>query len=324
MHPAEIVEVPTEDGWRLDLRHYPGEGPPVMLVHGMGANHYNWDYAEEISLAHSLSEQGWDVWVPELRGDPGSRAPSKREGRNFSFDDHARFDLPAHTDAVLQAAGADQLYWVGHSMGGMLLYTAARDYPDKLAAGVAICSPVTLEHPNGLHKLARGFGWAVGGRGMLRQKGIVRALGGGRAVPIWGVLANRDNVDWSLGKGLARTALVDLPRPMAKQAIGWMRSRQVVDLDGNSWIPEQSDVPMLAFGGAVDRVVPPDNVAPVCEVFSDCSYHLLGEETGFETDYGHIDPVMTPQGAREVFPLVLDWLEERRGAEPPDIEAIDE
>lgn len=304
--------MPTEDGWTLSLRHYPGEGPPVMLVHGMGANHYNWDYAEEISLAHTLGEQGWDVWVPELRGDPGSEAPTRRMARNFTFDDHARFDLPAHTDAVLAHAGADQLYWVGHSMGGILLYTAARDYPEKVAGGVAVCSPFTLQYPNRLHKLARGFGWAVKGRGLLRQKGLVKALGGGRAIPVWNVIANRDNIEWSLGKGLAQRALIDMPRPMAHQAIQWSKAGEIQDLDGVSWMPDESDIPLLVFGASVDKIVPWRNVEPACEAFEDCTWHLLGTEGGFEADYGHIDPVLTPQGRDELFPIVVDWLDARR------------
>jgi polyhydroxyalkanoate synthase len=312
MHPAEVVKVQTEDGWTLDLRHYPGDGPPVVLVHGMGANHYNWDFTESISLAHTLSERGWDVWVPELRGDPGSLGPSRRASRNYTFDDHARFDLPAHTDAVLSASGESQLFWVGHSMGGILLYAATRDYPEKIAGGVAVCSPFTLAYPNRLHKLARSMGWAVRGRGMLRQKGLVRFFGGGRALPIWGVLANRDNIEWSTGKGLARHALVDLPRQMAHQAIGWTRAEAIHDREGTTWVPHQSDVPMLVLGASEDRIVPWRNVAPACEAYSDCTWQLLGPDGGLEVDYGHIDPVLTPQGAREVFPIVLDWLERRR------------
>ncbi|MCO4747732.1 MAG: alpha/beta fold hydrolase [Proteobacteria bacterium] len=319
MHPAEVVRVQTEDNWTLDLRHYPGDGPPVLLVHGMGANHYNWDYTEEVSLATTLGADGWDVWIPELRGDPGSEAPSKRARRNFSFDDHAVFDLPAHVDTVLSETGEAQLYWVGHSMGGILLYTGMRDYPDKIAGGVAVCSPVTLEHPNGLHKLARGFGWAVGGRGLLRQSGAARAFGWmGRSFPMWGVLGNRKNLDWDIGKGLAKHALVDLPRPMAKQAIGWMRSREVGEIDGTPWVPEQSDVPVLILGGAADRIVPEANVAPACGIFSDCTYRVLGTEGGFAVDYGHIDPVLTRQGASEVFPLIADWLEQASEATAAD------
>src|SRR5688572_17350102 len=129
MAPTDTLVYRTADGWEADVRHYPGEGPPVLLVHGMGANHYNWDYRPEVSLAHTLQARGWDVWIPELRGDPGSRAPSRRARSSGTFSDHATLDLPAAVDAVLAATGEDQLYWVGHSMGGMLLYTAVSDYP---------------------------------------------------------------------------------------------------------------------------------------------------------------------------------------------------
>ncbi len=111
MTPDTIVTYATSDGWEMDLRRYPGpEGaPPVLLVHGMGANHYNWDYAPEISLAHHLQAAGWDVWIPALRGDPGSVPPEKRADQAFTFDDYARLDLPAAVDRVLEITGREQL-----------------------------------------------------------------------------------------------------------------------------------------------------------------------------------------------------------------------
>ena len=39
LQPGGIDTATTSDGWQLDLRHYPALGPPVLLVHGMGANH---------------------------------------------------------------------------------------------------------------------------------------------------------------------------------------------------------------------------------------------------------------------------------------------
>jgi len=39
LEPAAVIPCRTTDGWELDLRRYPGPGEPVLLVHGMGANH---------------------------------------------------------------------------------------------------------------------------------------------------------------------------------------------------------------------------------------------------------------------------------------------
>lgn len=316
MSPEEVVTYETADGWRADVRHYPGEGPPVLLVHGMGANHYNWDYREEVSLAHHLQERGWDVWIPELRGDPGSRAPSRRARRSISFDGYARHDVPAAVDAVLAVTGEEQLYWVGHSMGGMLLYTTLSQRPEKVAAGVAVCSPVEFEALLGIHRKLARLGWAFRGRGRIEADGPARLATGilGRANPLYRRLANPDNLEWPVVNGLARHALVDLPRRVAWQASDWLRSGELRTVEGEPWIAS-ADVPLLVLGGAVDRVVPAPNVAAACEVFPDCTYRLLGTEGGFTTDYGHVDPVVGRTARSEVYPVITTFLEAHRHGE---------
>lgn len=315
LEPAATVAYTTPDGWRSNVRHYPGDGPPVLLVHGMGANHYNFDFREEVSLAAYLQARGWDVWVPELRGDPGAEPPEKRAGGRYAFDDHALHDLPAIVDAVLAATGAPKLYWVGHSMGGMLLYTALELYPEKIAAGVAIASPVTLETRLPVHRRLSGLGWAVSGHGKLPARAVAAAARPlGRHNPLYPRLANPENLDWPVAHGLARVGLIDLPRPMAKQAVSWMRSGEVLRVDGTPWYRGgETGVPLLALGASVDKVVPAPDVEAACRVYQPCEYVLLGTAGGFAVEYGHVDPVVGRTARDEVYPVVAAFLERHRG-----------
>ena len=134
MVPSDIQTVTTLDGWTLPLRHYAGAGRPVLLVHGLGVNHYNFDWRPDVSLAWWLQVRGWDVWVTTLRGDDGTVPPDPKT-RSWTFEDHARKDLPAVVDTILARTGAAQLDWVGHSMGGMLLYAALSEIPEKIGSG---------------------------------------------------------------------------------------------------------------------------------------------------------------------------------------------
>ncbi|MFZ5480492.1 MAG: alpha/beta hydrolase [Myxococcota bacterium] len=316
MVPADTLTYRTSDGWEAEVRHYPGEGPPVLLVHGMGANHYNWDYRPEVSLAHALQARGWDVWIPALRGDPGSLPPDRRARRGFSFSEFATLDLPAAVDAVLAATGEDQLFWVGHSMGGMLLYTAISDYPEKIAGGVAICSPSGFAHPfDAQLSLARSR-WLFRGRGAVPAEAFGKATGGlGRANPLFRRVSNPDNLDFAVAKGLARHALVDMPHALAFEATGWVRAGELVDRAGEPWLRPNA-VPLLVMGGAVDRVVAEPDVRATCDRFPDCEYRLLGTAGGFSADYGHVDAVLGKEAASEVYPVILDWLDRRRATAP--------
>lgn len=311
--PADVLPYRTSDGWVLGLRHYPGHGPPVMLVHGMGANHYNWDYRPEISFAYHLHQQGWDVWVPELRGDPGAIPPDRWAGRNYTFDDYATRDMPAALDAVLAATGAEQVYWVGHSMGGILLYTSLALFPERIAAGVSIGAPARFHHQGPLHRAARVGGWVVPAHGKLHNQVFYQfSRIFGAANPLYGVLANRDNLDWPTTRGLGAEALEDLSRGTVRQVHLWLRSGEVVDLKGQPWVrPSDREVPMLVLGGAVDQVAPHEDVGYACAVYPSCRFELLGLEAGYSADYGHIDPVVGTSAQREVYPLIAAFLAEQ-------------
>jgi pimeloyl-ACP methyl ester carboxylesterase len=306
MAPSEVVEAHTDDGWTLPIYHHAGPGRPVLLVHGMAANHYNWDWRREHSLAAWLQERGWDVWVPALRGDVDARGPSPE----YSFDDHAEHDVPAILDAVRAATGEAKVAWVGHSMGGMLFYTTSQLMPERVSAAVVIGSPVVFEDPTALHVLARDNPWAVAGRGVFPTRDLARgtrALGGANAVA--SLLAEPGSIPQAELVGLTRDALSNLPRAVARQANTWLRVGELAHVDGSPWMTHKVDVPLLAVGMGGDRLVPWWYVQPACRWTSPCSFRLLGRAGGFSRDYGHIDPVLTADGARELYPLIGRFLD---------------
>ena len=303
----------TSDGWLAPIRHYPGAGDPVLLVHGMGANHYNWDYRREISLAHHLQSLGWDVWVPELRGDPGSVPPARRAVREVRFVDHAERDLPVIVDRVLEATDRDALVWVGHSMGGMLLYTALADYPEKVRAGVAICSPSQFVNPTGPARLFRAVGGLLGHRGPRLPTRSMAALAAplGRANPLVPFLARPKNLDTHHVAGLARSALLDMYRPMGREVRGWLKTGHLARPDGTPWLVADP-TPLLVMGATRDRVASEADVAATCAFFPSCTYQRISAADGFSSDYGHIDPVLGARAREEIFPLISDFLDAYR------------
>ena len=70
--PDEIHFATTSDGWRIALFRYrpaangqPVAADPVLLVPGIGANHYNFDLTDETSLARTLSVESIFLTVGE-------------------------------------------------------------------------------------------------------------------------------------------------------------------------------------------------------------------------------------------------------------------
>ncbi|MHA1568468.1 MAG: alpha/beta hydrolase, partial [Alphaproteobacteria bacterium] len=108
-NPDEIHYVRTSDGRVLALRRIrpkakPVRKTPVILQHGLGANHRNLDLDDERSVALYLARQGYDCFTPDLRGvglsqDKRWGAPGKWD---IEFDDFVEKDQPAIFDKVLQ------------------------------------------------------------------------------------------------------------------------------------------------------------------------------------------------------------------------------
>src|SRR5438270_13651967 len=68
-YPDEIHFATTSDGWRIAILRYkpaadaPRRQEPVLLVHGIAANRYNFDLGDDRSLARHLAREGFDTWV---------------------------------------------------------------------------------------------------------------------------------------------------------------------------------------------------------------------------------------------------------------------
>ena len=95
--------VPYEQGW-VAYRDFGGQGPAVMLVHGLGGNLAHWG-----RVAPLLRER-YRLIAIDLPSHGASTAPAV-----YSFD----HDLGA-VDEVRQRLGLDRPALVGHSYGGML------------------------------------------------------------------------------------------------------------------------------------------------------------------------------------------------------------
>jgi pimeloyl-ACP methyl ester carboxylesterase len=104
-----------------------GEGPPLLLVHGLMTSSYSWRYVlEGLGRAHRL-------YVPDL---PGCGETEARPDRS-----HAPGELAAWILGFQRAVGIRGCAAVGNSMGGYLCMRAALDDPGAYSRLVDIHSP---------------------------------------------------------------------------------------------------------------------------------------------------------------------------------------
>ncbi|HEY9696709.1 MAG TPA: alpha/beta hydrolase [Trichocoleus sp.] len=112
------------DGSEIHVEFYGSpDAPPLILTHGWGPNSTVWYYAKK-QLANDYRVIVWDL--------PGLGKSTKPQNRDYSIEKYAR-DL----EAVLQLAGDQPAILLGHSIGGMILLTFCRLFPEQLNQRVA-------------------------------------------------------------------------------------------------------------------------------------------------------------------------------------------
>ncbi|MEW6443960.1 MAG: alpha/beta fold hydrolase [bacterium] len=325
----EIHLVATPDGGKISLYRYPPQGVrralPVILCHGLAANRFNFDLGEDVSLARTLGREGYDVWVLEVRG----RGMSRRNGRNggnslfhyarpHPFDTYVREDGPAAIAYVRAKTGADRVHWIGHSMGGLILYGILQgDRAREIASGVALGSPGRIDP---VHRLPyrsaayRLLSLLPGLELAFVSRALAPVLGRLRFPPLYSPV-NLENVDPVSVRRALCFLTSDVTRGELLQFLDWMRTGELRTFDhAYSYQRHFHRIrrPLFLIAGARDALVPPQAVE---EVFGRVSSPkkrmcILGKENGQVEDYGHGDLLIGRHCQQEVFPLILGWLDE--------------
>lgn len=128
----------------------------VILQHGLFDSSANFIInGPEKSLGYVLADAGYDVWISNTRGNRYSREHLKyktntKEFWNFSFDEIARYDMPAIIDYILKIKGSDtKIGYIGHSMGTTIMFAMLSlrpEYNEKLSVGIALAPTVFMSN----------------------------------------------------------------------------------------------------------------------------------------------------------------------------------
>lgn len=335
----QLHHTTTEDGVRIGIwRHTPDHtnpGEPVLVVHGLGVNHYHMDLGERCSVAEYLSSRGYDCWVVELRG----RGISETPDESWNFDDFAQRDLPSAVDYVLEQTGKSMVHFVGHSMGGMLYYALAGavGYSNKLASAVSAGGPFHGKRAGGPSRGNVNYPFGADSSGyttvfvpileLLRRLRLpypasARWAAVGypvlkKLVPrqILQIMINPDNISHSMVLKAAVRAPERLEATVLEQFLDWGLNRYWVDssgqLDYRKGISE-IETPTLLIAGSADNMVPVHNQESGFEQLGceDKKLEVVGKDQGYAANYSHADMLYGPKAVDEVYPLILEWLKD--------------
>lgn len=323
--PAERLTAVASDGWALAVFHRKAKvrrfREPVVLCHGLAANHHNLDFEPPYSLAHALNEAGFDTYAIDFRGTLNSaRSPQGRLHARYTVDDHIERDGPALIELALKHSGAEKIFWVGHSLGGLVGYAVAgAAHGEKLAGLVTLGSPVFYKFDRHLIRHAVRAGLLLAWSHRFRHTFFSTAMApflGHFALPLSDTIVNPKHIAPRIQRQAYATVISAMGRQVLLQFRDWIWNDAFRSADKSIDYRDRVkalQVPILVAGGAQDRLAPAHGVERAFALAGseDKTLLVFGRDNGDAQDYGHGDLIFGTGAPTEVFPVVIRWLEAR-------------
>jgi pimeloyl-ACP methyl ester carboxylesterase len=350
LRPCTDDFVLTKDGWRLGIRRItpPVRDPgklPVILCHGLGLNGTFWTITDD-HLPSQLAARGYEVFIFDFRGS-GESTQVGRIGRinsqirqtglreigetNWTVDDLVRYDVPAVLDYVQATTGSDRVNWVGHSLGGMLLFPYLELSPDanRIANFVGMGSTIiqaTVPQRDMLraNRSLRVLGRMVSTGRMGRPLMYFRFPGLERIDQFYYTSANVDKETISRFYGYT---LEDPGASALKQFDPYLKFGHFLSADRRidySMLLGTILTPTLLVAGEGDSMSDMPSTIMTYEALGSPDKTLMkfGKRDGHVADYGHCDLVWSRYAPREIFPPLIAWLDQHQPGASPSAQTI--
>jgi len=353
---TKVYSVKTDDGWTLSVNRYSLKDASlkkkgaVILCHGFNINNKFWDLDKTCSLSRYLASNGYDVWAPSLRGSGLSSKPVLADVRgilkldivnvpqvlmkapfdltkfDWTVDDHIYKDVPAIIDLVKKESGFDKVYWIGHSMGGIIMFgylevgTRGRD---NIAGFVSIGSMMVITQP-----LSTGLKMIANQKPLLTASLLINTTAASQfrnftlgtvKNPIEELLMDEENMEKGVINKFFNMAIDDTSPGVVAQFSDSIKTGKMVSSDTSYSYTANLPLittPILILGGNKDGFVSEEGLGKTYIMVGseDKKLVIFSKSNGYSTNYGHCDLVLGKNSEQEVYPVILNWLNERTAA----------
>jgi len=348
----------TKDGWTISIKRYVKKGmdpknarAAVILCHGFNINNNFWDLDRRCSPARYLARNGYDVWAPSLRGSGRSskttasklrsivkfelkelphmllRTPFDITKFGWTLDSHIHEDVPAIVDFVRKKSGFEKVYWIGHSMGGIVMFGYLEtEGQEKIAGFIPVGSMMVVPQPLTPHleKIANQ-------KQLLKASLLVNTtlasqvsnftLGAVKS-PIEELLLKRENMYDEVVFRFFRTCIDDTSPGVVGQYSDSIRKGEMLSYDGRYSYTDNMrrvTVPTLFISGGSDGFVSEEIMKKCYDAVSskDKQIIIFSKANGYSMDYGHSDVIVGKNSGKDVYPEILTWLDKRAPVRQP-------
>lgn len=292
----EELFIPLNISTYLHMHHLQGhpKGPVVFLLHGAIENgRIFYSPHKPKGLAWFLAQKGFDVYIPDLGGRGLSYPPITQDSAHGQSESIG-VEIPALLDFIQAHRPLTPQIWMAHSWGGVLLMATLARFPSylkDLKAHVFFGSKRSVYGYTPEKLLKIHFFWNRLAFVFARAYGYLPAQ--------------------RLGLGSDSESLKS-----HRQSVAWVKPGTWTDSDDGfdyaQALQHMSLPPQLHLAGAHDLSLghPEDVQKFRSEISTQSSdYWLLGNQTGFKHNYGHIDMLTHPDAPEDIFAPVLQWLQ---------------
>jgi pimeloyl-ACP methyl ester carboxylesterase len=297
----------TEDGWKLPIYYFKNlplekiKKPPIILLHGIGANHRMMNLSKDHSLALYLSERGFDVYSCTFRGSTPSFHPNPKD-HSASIGTISEKDIPSIIEAVKNHSKSSKVYWVGHSMGALsaMIHLSRSQRTDVVGF-------VSLGGPNFFpHKPRKSPHWLTFVSSLpLKKIAKVFFFTGGIPGPWERWFYDPESTSPKILKKLLFHGTENISMNLSRDIKSWVKTTQIMSIPGLEWnqVLHQFKIPSYWIAGEEDRVSPPWSL--------ECGMSSLGSKRkDFESlpALGHACLILSDRARYNVYPRVYEFL----------------
>lgn len=289
-----------KENYRLHLKRLwtNEDAPSLFLLHGSMEDGKIFYTESGKGLAPFLVENGFDVFIADLRG-KGQSTPLISAENNFSQTTAYLEDIPDFITEIVKIKGASPQHFIAHSWGGVLLLAyLARHEAKELKSLVLFGSKRDVRVQNIYRWFNIDLLWNTIGSFLTQKNGFLPAK------------------RYKIGSA-------DEAKDFFLEVNQWVKSKEWRNLhDGFDYataLKQKNLPPILSITGAKDTHSghPKDVKRLLVEIGGQENHHfkLIGKKQGYKNDYNHINILTHKEARDDHFLEVLEWLKQYQTTE---------
>jgi predicted alpha/beta hydrolase len=289
----ESIYITFDKNDKLHLRriYENANGIPVFMLHGAVENGRIFYSESGRGLAPYLAQQGYDVFIGDLRG-RGQSIPTINRQSNYGQTESILYEIPAFINKIKEIKGDVKQHWMGHSWGGVLLLAYLARFKDPIVLSMVFWGTKRRVSIKSLEKFYKiDLLWDVVPR-------ILKPIAG--YLPVKELKMGADNES----------------KKSHRQSLEWVRMKKWIDSDDGYNYHEQFKKiklpPTLYLTGKNDKVLGhPTDVNLLMEEIGPSQpkeFKIIGKQTGHLHDYDHINLLTHKDAVKDHFPMIVEWL----------------